>query len=120
MFILEENITYTVDKDNNEIVIIAKTEFEALLNVLSHISTPGEELVVPKFTYQNVLNNNLSVDDVYSADITRITLIDSIVSTNLVASDKQEVVYDLWNKTTLTKESLTKEKIDSFMSLMSV
>lgn len=120
MFILEENITYTVDKDNNEIVIIAKTEFEALLNVLSHISTPGEELVVPKFTYQNILNYNLSVDDVYSADITRITLIDSIVSTNLVASDKQEVVYDLWNKTTLTKESLTKEKIDSFMSLMSV
>ena len=119
MFVLQENITTTIDKDNNEIIMIAKQEFEALLNVLSHIAAPGEELVVPRFSYENVINYNLSVEDVYASDMTRITLVDSILSLGIIASDKQEQVYDLWNKTISTKESLTIEKINSFISLMS-
>ena len=119
MFVLASNITTTVDKDNNEIVIISKTEFEALLDVLSYIAEPGEALVVPRFSYQNVISNNLSIDDVYASDMTRIPLVDSILQSGFVTSDKQEEVYDLWSKTIVTKESLSKEKIDSFISMMS-
>ena len=118
MFVLESNIERTTDKDGNDIVIISISELKALLKVLSAIAAPGEPLTVPAFSYHNVVALELNVEDVYASDMTRITLVKSILGfSSFIISDKQEVVYDLWNKTTETMDSLSIEKINSFLTL---
>lgn len=119
LFVDEINIDKTTDKDGNNIVIINVAQTKALFKVLDGLCSPGDDLEIPKITYQTVLNHNLSVDDVYDADMCRITLIQSIIDAG-IAADRQEEVYDLWHGTTDTIDSLTKEKINSFISILSV
>ena len=120
LFVDEIHIDKTTDKDGEDIVIINVSQMKAIFKVLGGIAEPGDPLEIPKFTYHAVLTYNIPLEDVYEADMCRITMIQSILEVGIVLSDMQEEVYDLWHGTTDTIDSLSKAKIENFISSVSV